>query len=476
MSGVRGGQASWLLRLRPRLPTETPPRPVAYTPAMVVYVGGLAGTAVVIAILTVGPPQHIGTLVLGGAVILSIAVTSVSVLSGVDSYWSASGFAHLGLALAIGPAGALTAAVSDAIGGVIRFRSGWFRALYNAASFFVSDVAAWAVYRLIHDDHGDFGSGVAGGLCAGATQFAVNISLLSAVQKISHPALDVTAFLRRTLPLLPYNLGYGCAAFGAVLLVDRAGAGGFLLMLIPVLLLQLFLLVLAARTEVAEAQRVSHSREREELLQRSLDASDAERRRIARDLHDGVVQELAAISIGLRNQARRNPDGGIEGAEAMLRAADATGEAMEELRDLLRAIAPTDLQEIGIAAALDDLAEPLRGNGVSVQISVEGTATQLLEAQLRALYRIAQETLRNVAKHAEASRVTIAVWRDAGLVHLDIVDDGRGSSAEERMRRRREGHVGLSVLQDLAREAGGEVAVESEPRRGTGVHARLPWH
>ena len=204
--------------------------------------------------------------------------------------------------------------------------------------------------------------------------------------------------------VLPYHLGAGLTAFGGVVLVDREGADGFLLLLVPVLLLQMSLLVLSARTHAAQLQREAHIREREQLLQQALDASDAERHRIARNLHDGVVQDLAAIALGLRSRADRDGEGD---RVSMLHAADATAEAIEELRTLLHEIAPPDLQEVGFAAALDELAEPLRDEGVEVRIEVAPEAAGVRGAALTATYRIAQEALRNVAEHAAAHHVRV---------------------------------------------------------------------
>jgi signal transduction histidine kinase len=229
--------------------------------------------------------------------------------------------------------------------------------------------------------------------------------------------------------------------------------------------------VLAARTHAAQLQREAHIREREQLLQQALDASDAERHRIARNLHDGVVQDLAAIALGLRGRADR----GREGDRAsMLHAADATAEAIEELRTLLREIAPPDLQEVGLAAALEELAEPLREEGVEVSVEVGPEAAGVRGAALAATYRIAQEALRNVAEHAAAHHVRVTVRGDGGDLEIEIVDDGAGFSEEQRRRRAGEGHLGLRLIHDLARESGGGLRIESAPQGGTALRARLP--
>ena len=227
--------------------------------------------------------------------------------------------------------------------------------------------------------------------------------------------------------VLPYHLGAGITAFGGVVLVAREGADGFLLLLVPVLLLQVSLLVLSARTRAAQLQREAHPREREQLLRQAFDASDAERHRIARNLHDGVVQDLATIALGLRSRADRDGEGD---RVSMLHAADATADAIEELRTLLREIAPPDLQEVGLASALDELAEPLREGGMEVSVEVAPRGRGVRGAALSATYRIAQEALRNVDEHAAAHHVRVAVGRDGGDLELKIADDGIGFSEE----------------------------------------------
>ena len=184
-----------------------------------------------------------------------------------------------------------------------------------------------------------------------------------------------------------------------------------------------------------------------------------------------MVQDLATIALGLRSRADRDRE---DDRVAMLHAADATAEAIEELRTLLREIAPPDLQEVGLAAALDELAGPLRDEGVEVRVEVAPEAAGVRGAALAATYRIAQEALRNVAEHAAAHHVRVDVRCDGGDLELEIVDDGAGFSEEERRRRAEEGHLGLRLIHDLARESGGGLRIESSPHRGTALRARLP--
>jgi signal transduction histidine kinase len=465
----------WLRRLAarlPRLPQEAAGVPLHYTPALIIYVGLLAMVAVTAAAVTVRPPADPALLALGGCTTFLLAATAVRALSGVASFWSASIFAHMGLTFAAGPIGALVATACEVAGSGARLGMHSFKAVFNASNQFLSNLVAWEVFHGITGGGTPLGRGLVGGLVAGFLCWLVNIWLLAGVQWLSQPDLRVVEYVgHNAANVLPYHLGAGLTAFGGVVLVDREGADGFLLLLVPVLLLQMSLLVLSARTHAAQLQREAHTREREQLLRQALDASDAERHRIARNLHDGVVQDLATIALGLRSRPDRDRE---SDRVAMLHAADATAEAIEELRTLLREIAPPDLQEVGLAGALDELAEPLRDQGVEVRVEVAPEAAGVRGAAITATYRIAQEALRNVGDHAAAHHVRVAVRRDGGDLELEIVDDGTGFSEEQRRRRAEYGHLGLRLIQDLARESGGGLRIESAPHRGTALHARLP--
>jgi signal transduction histidine kinase len=465
-----GGWMRRLTRRMPRLPAEARGTPVTYTPALIAYVGLLAAVALAAAMVTVRIPADPALLAMGACATFLLAATAVRVLSGAANYWSASIFAHLGLTLAAGPIGALVAAASECAGTTARLGTSWFKSLFNASNQFLSSLAAWAVFHAVTGGGTALGPGLVAGLAAGSLSWVVNIWLLAVIQWLTQPGMRVLPYVgQNAISVLPYFLGAGLTAFGGVVLVDREGADGFLLLLVPVLLLQMSLLVLSSRTHAAQLQREAHALEKELLLRRALEASDAERHRIARNLHDGVVQDLAAVTLGLRARAGQDGEG-----QAMLHAADATAEAIDELRTLLREIAPPDLQEIGIAAALGDLADPLRDAGIDVTIEVAESAGDLRGTALNATYRITQEALHNVDQHARARHVVVAIVKDDGRLDLRIIDDGVGFTADRRHRQVEAGHLGLSLILNLAREAGGDLDIRSEPGMGTTLHARLP--
>jgi signal transduction histidine kinase len=200
--------------------------------------------------------------------------------------------------------------------------------------------------------------------------------------------------------------------------------------------------------------------ERERLLERAIEASDNERRRIAADLHDGIVQDLAGVAFGLAPLAAR----AAPAEQKVLNASvERLRQGVRDLRTLLVEIHPPRLESAGLEAALDDLLSPLRSAGIETALEVEPTRDDAL------VYRVVREALRNVTEHAQATHVAVTVTPEGARVR----DDGRGFDAHQRERRREEGHVGLGLLADLVEEAGGTLSVTSAPGEGTTV--ALEW-
>ena len=211
--------------------------------------------------------------------------------------------------------------------------------------------------------------------------------------------------------------------------------------------------------------------EREALLVRAVEASDDERRRIAADLHDGPVQDLAGISYSL--SAAAQTEGSPGARETLRQAAAGTRDSMRRLRSLLVEIHPPNLRASGLEAALADLLAPLQARGAETSLTVD-PALGLDEDAERIVYRAAAEALRNVERHADANRVAVDVEERGDGVRLAVVDNGVGFGPGDRERRREEGHVGLSLLEELAARAGGRLAVRSAPGDGTTFELELP--
>ncbi|MGZ4753088.1 MAG: sensor histidine kinase [Oryzihumus sp.] len=216
--------------------------------------------------------------------------------------------------------------------------------------------------------------------------------------------------------------------------------------------------------------------QRELLLQRTVDAGDAERRRIAGSLHDGVVQELAGTSFRVSAAAEEAAVLGHTLLAADLRmTARTVRNSIGSLRSLLVDIYPPNLESAGLPAALTDLATSLRARGVGVRIELADGATSTLTGdQGRAVFRVVQECLLNAAKHSSAQTVLVGLQRDEEGSRLDVIDDGVGFDAGDALAHPVDGHFGLRVLGDVASASGAVLRVASAPGAGTHWQMRIP--
>lgn len=209
--------------------------------------------------------------------------------------------------------------------------------------------------------------------------------------------------------------------------------------------------------------------ERERLLVAAVEASDAERRRIARDLHDGVVQDLAGLSFAATAAARELDD--RPDVSARLDAiAGGVRNALRSLRSLLVEIYPRELRTEGLAAALDDLVAPATAAGIRVHLTVEDTEGASDEA-VGLVWRAAQEAVRNAIRHGAPSELTVEVTTTSDTLRLLVVDDGTGFDPGQPAP---DGHLGLRALRDLMSEMGATLRIESAPGEGTRVMVEVP--
>lgn len=211
--------------------------------------------------------------------------------------------------------------------------------------------------------------------------------------------------------------------------------------------------------------------EREDLLERAINASEHERRRIAQDLHDGVVQDLAGVSYSLAAIGRQGDD--PHGPE-LAAAGDTVRAAIEALRTLLVELYPPNLADEGLGPALADLLARARAVGLETTADTTGLAVDVPIVASRLIYRTVQEALRNVITHSGASTVRVTAASEAGRAWAEVVDDGAGFDVEAARREAADGHVGLMGITDLAADAGGLLQVTSTPGSGTTVRIEVP--
>jgi signal transduction histidine kinase len=213
-------------------------------------------------------------------------------------------------------------------------------------------------------------------------------------------------------------------------------------------------------------------RERRVLLQRAVDASDAERRRIAATLHDGPVQSLAGMAFGLEAAAERAR--GSDGLAATLHdAARRARETMRELRTMLVELYPATLRRSGLGAAMSDLLGRAEAAGLETSCEL-GEGLELSEEAEGALFRAAREAVQNAVKHAGAQHLEVRLERAGDAAVLTVVDDGRGFDPKAIRARDGDGHLGLRMLADSVDAAGGRFDLRSAPGAGTRVRVEVP--
>ena len=234
--------------------------------------------------------------------------------------------------------------------------------------------------------------------------------------------------------------------------ITLSSVGLLFLLLMPVMW------ALLRRTRQAQLQR-------EAMMQRALDASTEERQRIAAALHDGIVQELAATSFGLAGAAETAQAERQSGLAEQLRSAATTVRAsLGGLRSLVVDLYPPSLRSAGLPAALRDLAATPVSRGPQVTVEIDdAAAAELSPDQQQAIYRIAQECLRNTVKHAGADNAEIRLFPVGDGACLQVSDSGVGFDPANRPAR----HLGLSLMRDVAGAIGGRLELRTAPGAGT---------
>jgi signal transduction histidine kinase len=214
---------------------------------------------------------------------------------------------------------------------------------------------------------------------------------------------------------------------------------------------------------------------RARLLRQVLAAREEEQRRIARDLHDGIGQSLTSLLLGLRAAAEVPT---LEEARTRLgELRGITTSLLEEVRRLAHNLRPSVLDDLGLAAVLERYAaDYTQAHGIAVDVVAPDLAWARLPAEVEtALYRIAQETLTNVLKHAAAKAVSLVVRREPSGVHLTVEDDGRGFDNDALLQLPGAGKgLGLLDIRERAALLNGSFALDSRPGSGTTVHVCIP--
>jgi len=227
---------------------------------------------------------------------------------------------------------------------------------------------------------------------------------------------------------------------------------------------------MTAALAVADRERAGRERLRARYISGVIVAQEAERQRIARELHDSTSQSLTSILIGLRN-LEETPQGALlkPQLDELRQIVDAT---LGEVHTIAWQLRPAVLDDLGLLPALERLAEDYqRRYGIPVDLVAKGLDRRLPVEMETALYRIVQEGLTNIARHAAASVASVLIDRQDGALQIVIEDDGRGFDPAAIGDGQ---NLGLQGIRERARLFEGSLTIESQPGQGTSLFVRLP--
>jgi signal transduction histidine kinase len=228
-----------------------------------------------------------------------------------------------------------------------------------------------------------------------------------------------------------------------------------------------------------QAQLLEASRARQELERlsaRLMEIQEQERTRLARELHDDIVQNLAVLKIEI-TQAQKSADlRSTETAERLDRARSIADRTMKTLRSTMLLLRPSLLDDLGLAAAMRQMAKQVEArSGVAILVTVAGSRRRLISQIETVLYRIAQEALNNAVRHAHAARVTIDLKFGERCVSLEIADNGVGFAPGAVLKAQAARRAwGLLGMQERVTLVGGKLEIHSAPGQGTRLTAEVP--
>ena len=212
--------------------------------------------------------------------------------------------------------------------------------------------------------------------------------------------------------------------------------------------------------------------EMQQLSRQILQAQEAERHRLARELHDEAAQALTSLIVRLRLLERANNPEEAQQRVAELR--ELTALALEDVRRVALDLRPTILDDLGLGPALEWRVDEFNRLGeVTARLSIRGLSQRLPSEMELIFYRTGQEALSNVMKHANATSVHVELWTAEDQVHLRIQDDGRGFEPGETMHSYRPG-LGLLGMRERLGMIGGNLQMQSAPGGGAAIHATAP--
>jgi two-component system sensor histidine kinase UhpB len=215
-----------------------------------------------------------------------------------------------------------------------------------------------------------------------------------------------------------------------------------------------------------------HARQMEQLPRQILQAQEEERQRLARELHDEAAQALTSLLVRLRLLERaQTPE---QAQEQVQELRQLTAQALEEVRRVALDLRPTILDDLGLGPALEWRVDEFKqANSIQASVKIEPLQQRLPRDLELALYRVGQESLSNVARHAQAQHVAVSLWRDRGTICLEICDDGLGFDPATLTLNPGCG-LGLLGMRERMAMIEGSLNIASRPGQGTKITARVP--
>jgi len=231
--------------------------------------------------------------------------------------------------------------------------------------------------------------------------------------------------------------------------------------------------VLATLTDLGVRKRLGQAREAQLLARRLLEAEEAQRRRMAREIHDALGQGLTALKLDIGWLARHLPGEQTDMHSRILAMEDLASRTIEDVRRLSAELRPAVLDDQGLRAAIRwQVGEFEKRTGLRCALALPAEEVDWSDDRCTAAFRVLQESLTNVVRHAAARHVTVALWRQRqGDAVLEIHDDGQGFSTAQAAR---PGALGLLGMRERALLHGGTLAVTSAPGEGTTVTLSMP--
>jgi len=232
-----------------------------------------------------------------------------------------------------------------------------------------------------------------------------------------------------------------------------------------------FISDITQRKQLEQAAQ-THAQEVHALAASLLTAEEDERRRVSRELHDQICQQLASLAIDIGGLAAVPPPAGE--TQSRLRSLQArVVKASEETRHIAYELHPSVLDDLGLVASLRDLCKQFseRATDITLKFTDVALPAAVPREVASCLYRVAQQGLQNIAEHANAKRVSVALRLQKGTLGLTIADDGAGFDPKAVKGR---GGLGLIGMEERARLVNGKLSIVSKPGRGTRIALEVP--